>query len=207
MHHKESLLRRNFILNGVLALLAVTLSFTGCGRSDEMKDATNTNAQTTQGATTGSTPASGSTSPASPGAPPPSTGPAIATADGDLPGIRVEIQELKRTSGDTVTLKFAMINDSDKELKFGITFGEEGKSGYDYYSIGGVHMIDAAGKKKYFVVRDTEQQCLCSRNLNNIASKSRVPLWAKFPAPPGDVQKITLVVPHFIPMDDVPISQ
>lgn len=106
-----------------------------------------------------------------------------------------------------MTLKFAMINDSDKEFKFGITFGEEGKSSYDYYSIGGVHMIDAAGKKKYFVVRDTEQQCLCSRNVNNIASKSRVPLWAKFPAPPGDVQKITLVVPHFIPMDDLPISQ
>ena len=103
MHRKESLLRPIFILNGLLALLAVALSFTGCGRSDEMKDATNTNTQTTQGATTGSTPASGSTSPASPsGAPPPSAGPALATADGDIPGIRVELQELKRTSGDVV---------------------------------------------------------------------------------------------------------
>ena len=203
MHHKESLLRPIFILNSVLALLAVTLSFTGCGL---LTPNTNTNNQPTRVATPAPTQASVSTSPA-PGVPPPSTGPAIATADGDLPGIRVEIQELKRTSGDTVTLKFAMINDSDKEFKFGITFGEEGKSSYDYYIIGGVHMIDAAGKKKYFVVRDTEQQCLCSRNVNNIASKSRVPLWAKFPAPPADVQKITLVVPHFIPMDDLPISQ
>lgn len=203
MHHKERSLGHIFFVKGVLALVAAALSFTGCGL---LNPGTNTNNQPTRAATPAPTQASVSTSPA-PGVPPPFTGPAIATADGDLPGIRVEIQELKRTSGDTVTLKFAMINDSDKEFKFGITFGEEGKSSYDYYSIGGVHMIDAAGKKKYFVVRDTEQQCLCSRNVNNIASKSRVPLWAKFPAPPGDVQKITVVVPHFIPMDDLPISQ
>ena len=30
---------------------------------------------------------------------------------------------------------------------------------------------------------------------------------AKFPAPPDSVQKIGVVVPHFIPMDDVPISR
>ncbi len=203
MHQKESLLRHIFIPNGLLALLAVALSLTGCGKLMEYGNS-NSNTQSRQAATPAPTQVSVSTSPA---ATAPPAGPAIATADGDLPGIRVEVQELKRTSGDTVTLKFAMINDSDKEFEFGVTFGEEGKSSYDYYSIGGVHMIDAAGKKKYFVVRDTEQQCLCSRNVKNIASKSRVPLWAKFPAPPGDVQKITLVVPHFIPMDDLPISQ
>ena len=35
----------------------------------------------------------------------------------------------------------------------------------------------------------------------------RVNLWSKFPAPPEDVQKISVVVPHFGPMDDVPISR
>ncbi len=68
-------------------------------------------------------------------------------------------------------------------------------------------MIDAAGKKKYFVARDTEKTCVCSRSVPNIASKSRANLWAKFPAPPEDVQKITVVIPHFIPMDDVPIGR
>jgi len=206
MHQTESSLHQTLILNGLPAFLTVCLMFTGCGMlTDSAKSNGNTNTQPQRAATPAVVDqANTSASPAAPAAP---AGPAIATADGDLPGIRVEVQELKRTSGDTVTLKFAMINDSDKEFGFGATFGEEGKSSYDYYSIGGVHMIDAAGKKKYFVVRDTEQQCLCSRNVKDIASKSRVPLWAKFPAPPGDVQKITLVVPHFIPMDDLPISQ
>ena len=68
-------------------------------------------------------------------------------------------------------------------------------------------MIDAVGKKKYFVVRDTEGACLCSRDLSDIKPRNRANLFAKFPAPPEDVQKITVVIPHFIPMDDVPISR
>jgi hypothetical protein len=74
-------------------------------------------------------------------------------------------------------------------------------------TISGVNLIDGVGKKKYFVVRDTEGACLCSRGLSSLASKSRANLWVKFPAPPADVSKITVVVPHFTPMEDVSISQ
>ena len=133
-----------------------------------------------------------------------STAPAIATADGDLPGAKVEVQELKRSAG-TVMLKFAMINNSDKALSFGYAFGD---GTGDYGTVGGINLIDSIGKKKYFVVRDTENTCACSRGLSrDIAPGSRANLWAKFPAPPDDVQKISVVIPHFTPMDDVPISK
>jgi hypothetical protein len=36
---------------------------------------------------------------------------------------------------------------------------------------------------------------------------SRLNLWAKFPAPPEDVKKISITIPHFAPLDDAPISQ
>ncbi|MGH9769955.1 MAG: hypothetical protein ACREAB_21225 [Blastocatellia bacterium] len=143
---------------------------------------------------------------ASSSAPASSAGPALATADGEKPGVRIEVQEMKRTSGDTLTLKFALINDSAESFDFGYALIEQGKTD-DYGSISGVNLIEGAGKKKYFVVRDTEGACLCSRGLSSIASKSRANLWAKFPAPPADVSKITVAVPHFIPMEDVPISQ
>ena len=71
----------------------------------------------------------------------------------------------------------------------------------------GVTLVDGANKKKYFVVRDTDTNCLCSRDIKDIAPKSRVNLWAKFPAPPDDVQKISIVIPHFGPIDDVSISR
>ncbi|MEN3355857.1 MAG: hypothetical protein V7640_4015 [Betaproteobacteria bacterium] len=133
-------------------------------------------------------------------------GKAIATSDGEKPGSRVEVQELKRVSGGTVMLRFAMINDADQQLNFGYDFGDRNTRDH-FANIGGVHLIDAVGKKKYLVVRDSQDQCDCSRNLKDLAPKSRVNLWARFPAPPDNVEKVTVVVPHFSPMDDVSLSR
>lgn len=130
----------------------------------------------------------------------------LATADGETPGVRVEVTELKRVSGGTVNLKFVMINDSDKKVNIGYSFADREHETIDFSSIGGVHLIDAAGKKKYFVVRDTEKKCVCSQKLKDLEPKSRMNLWAKFPAPPDNVEKISVVIPHFMPLDDVPIS-
>ena len=131
----------------------------------------------------------------------------LATADGEAPGLRVEVMELKRVSGGTVNLKFVMINDSGKSVDFGYSFVDRSHDVVDFKSIGGVHLIDAAGKKKYFVVRDSGKKCVCSQNLKDLQPKSRMNLWAKFPAPPENVEKISVVIPHFMPMDDVPISR
>jgi hypothetical protein len=132
----------------------------------------------------------------------------IATTDGEYPDIRVEVTELKRTSGNTVTLKFTIINDSSEDMNFSYDFGEAGQyETGDFNSIGGVNLVDAAGKKKYLVLRDSNGKCVCSRDLKSIKPGGRAKLYAKFPAPPEEVEKITIEIPHFIPMDDVPISK
>lgn len=100
-----------------------------------------------------------------------------------------------------------MVNDSAEPLAFSYNYGDPDHSIKDFNSIGGVTLLDGANKKKYFVVRDTENTCVCSRGLKDIPAKSRGNVWAKFPAPPDDVQKISIVVPHFGPIDDVPISR
>jgi hypothetical protein len=130
----------------------------------------------------------------------------IASTDAEQPGIRLDVTELKRTSGDTVMLKFTIVNEGDESLGFSHDFGDP-QQGADYGTVGGIHLVDAANKKKYLVVRDSDGKCLCSAGLDAIeVGKSRA-LWARFPAPPADVQEISIVVPHFIPLDDVPISQ
>jgi len=132
----------------------------------------------------------------------------IATTDGEYPDIRVEVTELKRTSGNTLTLKFTIINDSSEEMSFSYNFVEKGKyETSDFGSIGGVNLVDAAGKKKYLVLRDSNMQCVCSRSLRSVKAGSSAKLYAKFPAPPENVEVITVEIPHFIPMDDVPISK
>ena len=117
----------------------------------------------------------------------------------------MEIQEFKRVSGGTIMLRFSLINDADQTLNVGYDFGSGSTS--DIGTVGGVHLIDAVGKKKYFVVRDSNNTCDCSRGIKDIAAKTRANLWARFPAPPDSVEKITVIVPHFSPMDDVQISR
>jgi hypothetical protein len=132
---------------------------------------------------------------------------ANAKTDGEQAGLRVEVIELKRSSGDTLTLRFNLINDSGESFKpGGWYFGDyKGHQNQDIGNLGAITLIDAAGKKQYSVIRDTDDNCECSGELPSVNAKSRVVLWAKFAAPPGDVKKIGVVIPHFIPIDDVPI--
>jgi hypothetical protein len=193
-----------FRITLTLVFLSLLVMSWGCTKTDETKPASSKNepAQVVQ-----STPQKVS-APATPGggtsAPPVA---AIATADGEKAGTRVDITELKRSSDNTLTLKFVMVNDSDNRLGFGYDFGDKENEIKDFASIGGVNLVDGAGKKKYFVVRDTENNCVCSRDLKDIPPRGRTNLWAKFPAPPDDVQKISIVIPHFGPIDDAPISR
>jgi hypothetical protein len=133
--------------------------------------------------------------------------PALAAAEGETAGLRLEVTEFKRASGGTVNLKLAMFNDSDKPHSFSYDYGDGSMGAMDYNAIGGVHLIDPVGKKKYLVARDAENKCVCSRGLPAVPARGRVNLWAKFPAPPDEVEKLSIVVPHFPPLDDVPLGR
>jgi len=135
-------------------------------------------------------------------APAPGAAPApIATADSETPGVELQVTKLKRL-GDSVMLQFVLINNSDSSYDPQKIDG----SGLGRRNADGVFLVDLAGKKKYEVVRDSDHQCLCSHDLQPISAKSRLNVWAKFPAPPDNVKKVGVVVPHFLPMDDVPLS-
>ena len=125
----------------------------------------------------------------------------IATADGEAPGTGIEVRELK-VGGGAVTLKFVLKNGSDKPIDIYHMMDAS-----DGGSVDAIYLVDVPGKKKYLVVRDSDSHCLCSRKIpDSLKPNDSVALWAKFPAPPDSVQKIGVVVPHFTPMDDVPIS-
>src|SRR5437016_3105623 len=83
-------------------------------------------------------------------APPPAAAPAtgtapaaaapagIASADGETSGVKVVVQELKRTSGGTVSMKFTITNGSDKEVGGGYSYGDKDHEIIDHGSVGGV---------------------------------------------------------------------
>jgi nucleoid-associated protein YgaU len=127
----------------------------------------------------------------------------VATSDGSQSGTKFVVNSLTRGS-DSVTLKFTLVNGSDKLLD-GSKFNGSDYRGYR--SMSGIHLIDTVSKKKYFPVADTDGNCVCSNDVADIPAGSQAALWVKFPAPPASVKKITVEVPHFIPLDDVPIAQ
>ena len=186
-----------------LVLLGLLVTW-GCSKAGTNRQASSNDQP---GGSAEATPQSGSVPTTSGGAPAAPAAVVIATADGEKAGTRVEITELKRLSDNTVNLKIALVNDSPEPLSFNYNYGDSQYSTKDFNTIGGVTLVDGTNKKKYFVVRDTENTCLCSSGLKDIPAKSRGNAWAKFPAPPDDVQKISIVIPHFGPMDDVPISR
>ena len=114
----------------------------------------------------------------------------LATADSDLPGIRIEIQELMR-AGDSVTLKFTLVNRSDKEFDIAYNFG--GRQNVSY-----VYLQDPQTNNRY-------GSSAYSSDVPKIAAKSKVALWATFKIPEA-VTKVTVGVPHCVPMENVPIS-
>jgi len=129
----------------------------------------------------------------------------VASADGDQTGTKFEVNSLVRGS-DVVTLKFSVVNDAAANL---VTFGKFNDTTYhnSYRDVSGIHLIDTVSKKKYFPLSDTDKNCVCSHDVGDIAANSRASLWVKFPAPPAGVAKITVEAPHFIPLDNVPITQ
>ena len=192
-------------------VFSMTLCVAACSKNEP---ATSTQASSTVASSTVSTTTAPPAQSATPATATTATTPqvaatpnAIATADGEKPGLRVDILELKRSSGGTVMMKFTLVNNSKDDVGFGGHWlGDSAVGDTDYKAVGAVHLIDPVGKKKYFVMRDAEQKCVCSRDLGSVAAGEKTNLWAKFPAPPADVQKVSIVVPHFTLMDDVPIQ-
>ena len=126
---------------------------------------------------------------------------AIATADGEQSGVRIDITELKRTSGDTLTMKFTLVNDSGEEVNpYGIFESV-------HSDVRNVHLIDSAGRKKYLAIMDANNNCVCSGGVSHdLESGKSLNLWARFPAPPAEVKEVSVIFPHFIPAD-APISE
>jgi hypothetical protein len=135
-----------------------------------------------------------------------SLGPALSapTAPSSLPGLKVEVLDLKRDGGGGVTLTFTITNDTDKAVSLSCQMRGDGND--QCAEATGVYLIDAVNKKRYLVMRDTQNKCICTDSVGNLPAKASISMWAKFAAPPATVMTVTAVVPLFLPLDGVAIT-
>jgi hypothetical protein len=127
-----------------------------------------------------------------------------AIAESSTPGYRAEAVELKRDGTGGVTLTLKIYNDGDKKGDISCALRAEG--GEACKQISGVYLIDGVNKKRHLVMRDADGKCICTDTLGNVALSSSATVWAKFPEPPNAVDKMTVIVPLFLPLDGVPVT-
>jgi len=119
--------------------------------------------------------------------------------ESDISGMSVELTSVQKT-GDTIMVRFKYINGGDKN----ITLKEK---------VGGqledkIYYVDAKNKKKYLVIRDTENHPLASALYDlTVDPRETASCWAKFPAPPSDVTAISVYIPGAPPFENVPLAE
>jgi hypothetical protein len=155
-------------------------------------------------ATTTAQPTPPSTAAIVPGplSPPTTAASAIAVQESDVGGVDVALLEVKRASGDTVNVRWEYRNKTgtQKQLLQNYNPQELGEESY---------LIDAVNRKKFLVVRDAESHAVSARHpgTRDVGPNETWTTWAKFPAPPESVTKISVYVPHAAPFEDVAISK
>jgi hypothetical protein len=135
---------------------------------------------------------------------------------GDLTGLTLAVNQLRRSDPNTVTLVFTIANQGSQAYSFDWTWGEVGviELGDAFtFNMSGVYLVEPAGMKKYLVLLDTDKRCVCSTGIfrsggtiSGLSPGKDATMWAKFPAPPASVTRLAVAVPHFPVLDGVPLS-
>jgi outer membrane protein OmpA-like peptidoglycan-associated protein len=122
----------------------------------------------------------------------------------------VELTALSRTSDQAVTGQFRVVNDGPVDLRLDFVFYDRGRHDRDvelHYAASGIGLLDGVGNRLYMPLWTTDNQCLCSNTRRiTVPPGGSVALYAVFRAPPAQVQRVTVVVPHAVPFQDVPIA-
>jgi hypothetical protein len=108
----------------------------------------------------------------------------IATAEHEAGGVEVALLEVKRTSSDSVTIKFRYTNKTTdtKKLDHGGQWLDAWRFAWDAY------FVDPATNKKYVTLKDQDGNPVAANHQQfgtgiTLAARQVVNTWAKFPAP------------------------
>ncbi|WP_438311918.1 hypothetical protein ACSHWO_12950 [Streptomyces sp. HUAS TT3] len=119
----------------------------------------------------------------------------IAAATGEE-GMVLEINEAKRDGGGFVTVSGQLKNTGSKDFNHTTAWRGNELTGSGE-SVAGATLIDKTGKKRYYVLRDTEGRCLCTTGVNSIAAGKAMPVFMQFPAPPASTSEVEFNLPTF----------
>ncbi|WP_031483702.1 hypothetical protein [Streptomyces bicolor] len=117
-------------------------------------------------------------------------------------GLSLQISSATRDTGGFVTVSGTLKSDADKTLSLPAQLsGNETEILRNGRSFGGATLVDPKGKKRYYVLRDTDGRPLTTTGVTSIKSGEDIPVFMQFPAPPQDTTDVSFQLPMFAPAD------
>ncbi|MEU1862361.1 hypothetical protein [Streptomyces gardneri] len=115
-------------------------------------------------------------------------------------GFEVAINSAVRDAGGFLTLKGMLKNTSSKGRSVPDALrGDETEVLKHGTSLGGATLLDGAGKKRYYVLRDTDGRPLTTTGLGIVSAGKSIPIFMQFPAPPASTTEVSFQLPTFEP--------
>lgn len=112
--------------------------------------------------------------------------------------LTLAISSALRDTGGFVTVRGTLTNTGTKtQVVPAHLSGDEPDIVKHGPSLGGATLIDFAGGKRYYVLRDTEGRPLTTTALTVVKAGERLPVFMQFPAPPAHTRQVTLQLPQF----------
>ncbi|MEU1023354.1 MULTISPECIES: hypothetical protein [unclassified Streptomyces] len=108
--------------------------------------------------------------------------------------ITLTVTSAVRDEGGFVTVSGKVTNNGGKFWAAANWRGEERELNKNGSSVAGANLVDNEGKKKYFVLRDTEGRCLCTKFTGGVKPSQTADWYAQFPAPPEGTTKVDFQV-------------
>ncbi|MFE5544234.1 hypothetical protein ACFQ71_10520 [Streptomyces sp. NPDC056534] len=172
-----------------LVVASVALLVVGCGA--EEKPAANKPAATT--ASPQKTPA-GQVQPSAEESPEP-----LAVLKGRK-SLQLALTSVERDAGGFLTVKGRLTNagESGSAVPAQVS-GDETEVVKHGTSLGGATLVDAVGKKRYYVLRDTDGRPLTTSGLAIVPAGDSVEVFMQFPAPPASTAEVSFQLPTFEP--------
>ncbi|WP_030320525.1 hypothetical protein [Streptomyces flavochromogenes] len=172
-----------------LAITSVALLAVGCGaeekpKADKPAVATSSSQQTQAGQEPRSTEAPTEV---------------VAVTKGQK-GLELAINSVERDAGGFLTIKGQLKNTSSTATIVPSRLsGDETEVVKHGNSLGGATLVDSVGKKRYYVLRDTDGRPLTTSGLSSVGADLSIPVFLQFPAPPATTTDVSFQLPTFEP--------
>ncbi|MFG3095880.1 hypothetical protein [Streptomyces sp. NPDC048202] len=113
-------------------------------------------------------------------------------------GLLLQITSADRDAGGFLTVNGSLKNDAAKSVVVPPQMsGDETEIVKHGPSLGGASLVDPKGKKRYYVLRDTDGRPLTTSGLGTLEAGQSLPVFLQFPAPPEGTAEVTLQLPTF----------